>query len=194
MKTTKIYQLKIHLEPNYIKPPIWRRILVKSDFTFMDLHKIIQVSMGWANAHLWDFDFNGISLGIPSEDDDWRDIVNANEIKLDKLFKKEKDTILYTYDYGDGWDHKITLEKILTEDDKTHYPICIKGKRACPPEDCGGSWGYENLLGIIADKKNEEYNEMIEWLGGGFNPEEFDIEDVNDCLQDDCWKNIDNWF
>ena len=192
----KIYQLKIQLEPNYIKPPIWRRVLVKDDITFLDLHKIIQVAMNWTNSHLWDFNFGDYSITLPSDDDDWRDVVDAGSIKISKLLTNEKDKINYTYDYGDDWKHKITLEKILTEDKNLTYPKCIKGKRACPPEDCGGVWGYYNVLETISDKKNPEHKEMLEWLGGGFDPEEFDMDDVNDCLQDGgCWNDIDNeWF
>lgn len=186
----KIYQLKIHLEPNYLKPPIWRRVLIKSDITFFELHQIIQVVMGWDNSHLWDFNYDNYSITIPSEDDDWRDTVDAKSIKISKLLTKEKDKIDYTYDYGDDWDHKITLEKILAEDKKQIYPVCIKGKRACPPEDCGGSWGYETLLETIANKKHLEHKDMLEWLGDEFDPKQFDIDDVNDCLQDDCWRDV----
>jgi len=191
----KIYQLKIQLEPNYIKPPIWRRILVKSDSTFLDLHKIIQVAMNWTNSHLWDFNYDGYSITLPSEDDDWRDVVDASDLRISKILTKEKDKIEYTYDYGDDWKHKITLEKILEVDKKQTYPVCIKGKRACPPDDCGGPWGYTNLLEVINDKKNPEHTEMLEWLGGGFDPEEFEIDDINDCLQDKgCWENLDSLF
>ncbi|HIE45615.1 MAG TPA: plasmid pRiA4b ORF-3 family protein [Flavobacteriaceae bacterium] len=191
----KIYQLKIHLSPNYIKPPIWRRVLVKSDITFYELHQIIQVAMGWTNSHLWDFNFGDFSITMPSKDDDWRDVVDANSIKISKLLNKEKDKINYTYDYGDSWEHKITLEKIVVEDKKQIYPVCIKGKRACPPEDCGGSWGYESMLETISDKKHPEHEDMLEWIGGGFDSEEFEIDDVNDCLQDEgCWKGISSWF
>ena len=191
----KIYQLKIHLEPNYLKPPIWRRVLVKSDITFYELHQIIQVAMGWTNAHLWDFSYGDFSITKPSEDDDWRDTVDAKSIKISKLLNKEKDKLDYTYDYGDGWEHKITLEKIIDVINiNQKLPTCIKGKRACPPEDCGGSWGYETLLETIANKKHPEHKDMLEWLGDEFDPEEFDIDDVNDCLHDDCWRNIDSFF
>ena len=191
----KTYQLKIHLEPNYLKPPIWRRVLVKSDITFYELHQIIQVAMGWTNAHLWDFSYGDFSITKPSEDDDWRDTVDAKSIKISKLLNKEKDKLDYTYDYGDGWEHKITLEKIIDVINiNQKLPTCIKGKRACPPEDCGGSWGYETLLETIANKKHPEHKDMLEWLGDEFDPEEFDIDDVNDCLHDDCWRNIDSCF
>jgi len=191
----KIYQLKIHLNPNDITPPIWRRVLVKSDITFYELHQIIQVAMGWTNSHLWDFSFGDFSITKPSEDDDWRDTVDAKSIKISKLLKKVKDKLNYTYDYGDDWEHKITLEKIIgVIDINQKLPTCIKGKRACPPEDCGGSWGYETLLETIADKNHPEHEEMLEWIGDDFHPEEFDKDDVNNCLHDDCWKDIDSLF
>ena len=84
----------------------------------------------------------------------------------------------YTYDFGDDWVHKIKFEKILTREKNIDYPICIKGKRACPPEDCGGIWGYEDLLEIINNPKHEEYEEMLEWLGGEFDPEHFDVKEI----------------
>ena len=105
--------------------------------------------MNWTNSHLWDFTYDGYSITLPSEDDDWRDVVDASDLRISKILAKEKDKIEYTYDYGDDWKHKITLEKILEVDKKQIYPVCIKGKRACPPDDCGGPWGYVNLLEII---------------------------------------------
>ncbi len=192
----KVYQLKIQLEPNYIKPPIWRRILVKSNISFMDLHKIIQVTMGWENAHLWSFDYENYSISKPSKFDTFGDTIDANTIKLSEVLKKVKSKISYTYDFGDGWDHIITLEKILeVVDINQKLPTCIKGKRACPPEDCGGVWGYQNLLDIISNKKHPEHDEMIAWLGGGFDPEEFEIDDINDCLHDKgCWEGLGSFF
>ncbi|MFA5924305.1 MAG: plasmid pRiA4b ORF-3 family protein [Methylococcaceae bacterium] len=87
------------------------------------------------------------------------------------MLKKEKDTLIYEYDFGDSWEHKILLEKILTDDGKTVLPVCIKGKRASPPEDCGGIWGYEELLETISNPKHPDYNDMLEWLGGEFDHE-----------------------
>jgi len=97
--------------------------------------------------------------------------------------KKEKDVLLYEYDFGDGWEHEIILEKIIEEDEKNQIPRCIDGKQNCPPEDCGGIWGYEDLLKVIKDKKHDEYEEMMEWLGEEFDPDYFNINEVNKLLK-----------
>lgn len=89
----------------------------------------------------------------------------------------ENPSAYYVYDFGDSWEHEIRLEKILPRE-KRKYPACIAGKRACPPEDCGGIWGYEEFLEIIKDPEHEEYEDMLDWVGGEFDPEHFDIEDV----------------
>ena len=102
------------------------------------------------------------------------------------MLKKEKDTLIYEYDFGDSWEHKILLEKILTDDGKTVLPVCIKGKRASPPEDCGGIWGYEELLETISNPKHPDHEEMLEWLGGEFDPEAFDLEQINKDLARYC--------
>ena len=101
------------------------------------------------------------------------------EIPLASYFSLENKNAHYFYDFGDSWEHKIVLEKILFQVPKIKYPICIGGERACPPEDCGGSWGYENLLEIIKDKKHEDYRSTMEWLGKPFKPEEFNLKNVH---------------
>ena len=111
---------------------------------------------------------------------------DETKYKLSQLLKKEKDSLIYEYDFGDSWEHKILLEKILPDDGKTVLPVCIKGKRACPPEDCGGIWGYEELLGTISDPKHPDYEDMLEWLGGEFDPDEFDLEELNGDLAEYC--------
>lgn len=90
--------------------------------------------------------------------------------------------MVYEYDFGDGWEHQILLEKLLPFDDAQALPICVKGKRACPPEDCGGIFGYADLLRTLADPTDPEHQEMLEWLGGPLDPEAFDIDDTNQAL------------
>ncbi len=179
----KIYQIKISLRGS--KPNIWRRLLIPSDLLLSDYHIIIQSSMGWTNSHLHQF-IKGTTFyrGWDEDDDFWDEFDNVDykKIKISALLKKEKDKIIYEYDFGDGWEHDIVLEKILAEDGKTKYPVCLKGKMNCPPEDCGGIWGYQNMLQILQQPKHEEYDSYLEWLGGGFDPEEFDIEYVNELL------------
>ena len=120
----------------------------------------------------------GTEYGEPHPD--WGvDIKDANRIRLSQVGKGEKTKFSYTYDMGDNWEHEVMVEKILSPEPDKHYPICLTGKRACPPEDCGGIWGYEDLLEIMKDPEHEEYEERMEWLGEGFDPEAFNMERVN---------------
>lgn len=178
-----IYQIKISLIG--AKPPIWRTVLVSSDLGLGAFHDVIQAAMGWTDSHLHQFFDNEKSYGIP--DDDFElETEDEADYKLSQLLKKEKETLTYEYDFGDSWEHKILLEKILPFDTHTVLPVCIKGKRACPPEDCGGIWGYEELLEIISDPEHPEHESMLEWLGGDFDPDEFNLEEINEDLAEYC--------
>jgi len=174
-----IYQIQISL--NGSTPEIWRRIQLKSDTLLPDLHNIIQTTMGWDDSHLHQFIKNKEFYGDPSVDEDF-DTIDYRKIKLSAMLKKEKEKFMYEYDFGDGWIHTILLEKILPVDSKTKYPVCIAGEMHCPPEDCGGVWGYSDLLEILKDPKHEEYGNIIEWLGDDFDPNEFNIELINAFL------------
>jgi len=181
----KIYQIQIALKG--FKPKIWRRLLIPSDLLLSDFHKIIQTTMGWTNSHLHQFIKNGIFYTERMVDDDtWGEMndVDYKEIKISDLLKSENEKIIYEYDFGDGWEHDIILEKILPVDDKINYPICVKGKMNCPPEDCGGIWGYSDLLDILKNPDDAEYESYIEWLGGKFDPEYFDKDEVNALLNE----------
>lgn len=182
-KSTAIYQLKISLQGS--KPPIWRRVLVKSNITLDILHEIIQTVMGWDDIHLHHFHVRGNYYSNP----DLRLEHTGNEslIKLDRVLTKPKQKFSYEYDFGDGWNHQIVLEQILPVEPETQYPCCIKGKRNCPPEDIGGIWGYQNLLAVLQDENHPEYAEsleQLEWIGGDFDPEEFDLIEINQGLAD----------
>lgn len=181
-KTSPIYQLKVTLADS--KPPIWRRILVASDVDLGLFHNILQDVMGWTDSHLHQFIAAGIMYSTPDEADDFEmDFKDESKYKLSQLLKKEKASLTYEYDFGDSWEHKIVLEKILPHDGSIETPSCIKGKRACPPEDCGGVWGYENLIAIIQDPKHPEYQDMREWLVEDFDPEHFDLNEINEALK-----------
>lgn len=179
-----IYEFKITLKD--IKPKIWRRIQVPENYSFWDLHVAIQDSLGWEDYHLHQFEVldpktgGKISIGIPDEDGfSGYEIISGNKAKISKYFLSPKDKASYEYDFGDGWEHEVVLEKILLAKPGTEYPRCISGERACPPEDCGGPWGYEELLEVINDPTHPEYEEKIEWLGDDFDPEKFAPEDVD---------------
>lgn len=101
-----------------------------------------------------------------------------NDAYISSYFSLSNKNATYEYDFGDGWRHKIVLEKVLSAEPGVKYPLCLSGKRACPPEDCGGIWGYEELLEIMKDPNHEEYEERMEWIGDDFNPEAFDPDAV----------------
>jgi len=172
-----IYQLKITLKE--VKPPIWRRLQVKSDITLLALHKTIQKVMGWTDSHLHEFIVKGVSYG-DSEDED---ALNERRHRLNKLLLEEKEKFFYVYDFGDNWEHVILLEKILPFDADARYPVCLTGKRSGPLEDCGGPWGYMELLDVLEDPNHPEYEERMEWTGEDFDPEMFDIDEINGRLR-----------
>jgi len=181
--TDTIYQIKISLIG--AKPPIWRTVLVPGNIGLAAFHDIIQFTIGWTDSHLHQFIANQVFYGTP--DDDFElEMEDETQYKLSQLLTKEKEFLVYEYDFGDGWEHKILLEKILPYDPKIALPVCLKGKRACPPEDCGGIWGYEELLQTISNPKHPDHDEMLEWLGGEFDPEEFDLEEINEDLEEYC--------
>ncbi len=178
--TPSIYQLKVTLKES--KPPIWRRILVASNISLHKLHNIIQITMGWDNSHLHQFIVQGQFYGAPDFDmtDDMEDEKN---VSLDQVMYNPKGKLIYEYDFGDSWEHVILLEKILPPEAGIQYPVCVKGKRACPPEDSGGIWGYAELMETIQDPDHPEHEEMLEWLGGDFDPEAFDLDEINRRLK-----------
>jgi hypothetical protein len=172
----QIYQFKISLLE--ITPQIWRRIQVPADYTFSNFHLAIQKAMGWENYHL--YQFSPINSGdmIP-ENDLISDIFCLDE--ANPLYKTSK--VYYEYDFGDSWLHEVLLEKILEAKPGVKYPICVEGKRACPPEDCGGTPGYINLLNVIKSPRHNDFRHMTEWLGDEFYPEKFNPKDV--CFDDE---------
>ncbi|MGB9694306.1 MAG: plasmid pRiA4b ORF-3 family protein [Fervidobacterium sp.] len=182
-KFERVYQFKITLQGS--NPPIWRRIQVPETYTFWDLHIAIQDAMGWLDCHLHMFEIVDPStgmkceIGIPEKEyDEYGETLPGWKQKIADYFSMENLKANYVYDFGDNWEHNIQLEKILPREKGVNYPRCIKGKRACPPEDCGGVWGYEEFLEAIKDPKHEEHEEMLEWVGGEFDSEHFDVNEV----------------
>jgi hypothetical protein len=171
--------LSIKITLNRTDPPIWRRILVPSSVTFFDLHHILQIGMGWKNSHLFEFLVGDYKLGYINPHEAFEDMADANEVTLDLLLLKEGLAFTYLYDFGDGWEHTVTVENLLEKDKEKNYPICIDGQLNCPPEDSGGTYGFYQTLEILKDKKHSEYEFMKNWVGGGYNPEKFDVEKVN---------------
>ena len=166
---------------------VWRRFLIQKSASFADLHLAIQDAFGWQNYHLFEFRHPGHSkqviAGRPDEDaphtPDARRVRVCDRVANPLLYGAT--WYEYEYDFGDGWDHQVLLEKVVELDDPV-LALCLGGARACPPEDCGGFWGYDNMLAILKDPKHPEYKSMNEWLGSKFDPEAFDVEVINKRL------------
>jgi hypothetical protein len=179
MAKNDIYQIKVSLRDS--KPPIWRRIQVQGDTKLSQLHLIIQTVMGWANYHLHQFVVGETYIGVPHPDD-WHEVNDERKFTLSRLSDREGFKFTYEYDFGDNWQHDLLVEKILSPEPGVKYPRCIKGKRACPPEDVGGVWGYDDFLAAIKDPDHDEHETMLEWVGGEFDPEALDLAEVNAAL------------
>jgi hypothetical protein len=173
-----IHQLKVTLKG--LEPPIWRRIQVPSDITMDGLHVVLQIAMGWEFDHLHQFVVGRQYIGDASLLDEVQDETTT---RLREIAPRKRSKFRYEYDFGDGWEHDIVVEAIQPPEPGAAYPVCLAGERACPPEDCGGVWGYADLLEIMADPKHEAYEEMLEWLGAPLDPEKFDLDKVNKKLQ-----------
>lgn len=178
----KIYQVKVTLRGS--KPPIWRRLEIEADTRLDRLHHILQMAMGWTDSHLHQFIVGEKFYGEPHPDyNDWEaEMLDEKKIKLNQIAVREGVKFIYEYDFGDSWEHEILIEKIMVSEAGVNYPRCVKGKRACPPEDVGGVWGYEGFLESIRDPNHPEHQDMLDWIGEDFDPEAFDLEDINDDL------------
>ncbi len=184
----KILQFKVVLNDSV--PRIWRRIVVPADYTFFALHCAIQNAMGWTDSHLHAFRVgerrgrDRITIQFPDpEMEDWGgDTRDERKEHVSDYFGKTIKQCVYDYDFGDSWEHTILLERELPHDPKAVYPQCTGGENACPPEDCGGVWGYENLQKILKDPKHKEHADMLEWLciddPEEFNPHEFNPAEI----------------
>jgi Plasmid pRiA4b ORF-3-like protein len=178
---SEIYQLKVTLQDS--KPPIWRRVQVPADIKLSHLHNVLQLVMGWDNAHLHQFIIDGTYYGMTGPDLDMMDmeVEDERKVKLNAVVGP-KGKFVYEYDFGDSWEHRIVVEKALPPEAGTKYPLCTAGARNGPPEDCGGIWGYADLLAALKDPKHPEHDDMEEWIGGEFDPEAFDLEEINSRL------------
>ena len=179
----QICQLKISLK--HLKPLVWRQVQVPSTMNLESLHWVIQHAMGWTNSHMHHFKVDKTYYGMsyPDDFDGTTETKNEKKITVGEVLSKPKAKIEYEYDFGDSWEHEILLEKIVPPEQRVKYPMCLGGKRACPPEDCGGVWGYANMLEVIKDPEHSEYEEMMEWLDEEFDPEAFSVEAVNKVLR-----------
>jgi hypothetical protein len=177
-----VFQLKVTLRGT--KPPVWRRVLVDGASTLDHVHDVIQAAFGWWDYHLHEFEIDGIRYGVPDpDDDDWgMPTTDESVVRLDSVAGPGSH-IAYTYDFGDSWRHAIVVEKVLPVDGAMTVPGCIDGRRACPPEDCGGTGGFERLLEILADPRHPEHDEYREWIGRPYDPAAFEPGDFEENLR-----------
>ena len=174
-----IVQIKVTLLGT--TPPIWRRLLVPADMTLEQLHNVLQETMGWDDDHLHDFRIGQRRFGRPNPDRLMGRSTVANErtVRLITVLDKVGAKAVYTYDFGDNWQHAIVVEKVLPPEPGCSYPTCVGGKLHAPPEDCGGIPGFYNLLEAIRDPTHDRHEEMSEWIGDDFDPDAFSVDDVN---------------
>lgn len=178
-----VYQLKVGIRG--AKPPIWRRLLVPGDTELTELHRMIQAAFGWDGTHLHVFETEYGSFG--REDPELGHTSDASAT-LEQVVSQVKDKFTYTYDFGDDWEHQILVEKIEPADPSMTYPVCTGGRRAAPPDDCGGIWGYHELVEVMADPSHPDHQERLAWLGlddaAGFQPARFDAEEISELLRE----------
>lgn len=182
MVSSKIYQIKATIIGT--APAVWRRFLVRPEVTLAALHEVLQTVFGWDGGHLHEFTIGRERYQVPyPERDEVGDPVHdEGAVTLGSVVTKVKSKFIYLYDFGDGWEHALRLEKKLPEEPDGHYPVCVAGGRHCPPDDCGGVWGYEDMLAAIADESHPDHDDMVEWIGDDFDPESFSLEAVNEVL------------
>lgn len=176
-----VHTIKVTLAGS--QPPIWRRLQVPSTMTLRALHDVLQVAFGWEDYHMWVFETPLGRYGLPDRD---LEISSAAAKRLGQVAPHKTDRLGYTYDFGDDWEHIIAVEAISNPEPGIAYPRCLTGRRACPPEDCGGIWGYDYLIEILTDPRHEEHQERLEWLGldspSQFDPSAFDPAQANTAL------------
>ena len=180
MSTSKKY-VSLRIELLHIKPLIWRRLMVPASIPLPDLHLAILGAMGWTDSHLHQFEIDGKSYGEPDEYGEV-DIIPEKGKKLSAVLDKDVGEFLYQYDFGDNWQHRIVIEQTQAAHPAWSGPLCVAGERACPPEDIGGTHGYQAFLEAIADPNHDEHVHLLSWVGGIFDPEGFDINAANDRI------------
>jgi hypothetical protein len=170
----EIYQLKATIVGT--KPPVWRRLLVPKAITLFELHEVLQAAFGWWDCHLHEFEIDGARYGTDDGEGWGPSPKSERRARLGRV-AKEGTAFRYVYDFGDNWEHKLVVEKVIAAVPGATYPACTAGRRACPPEDCGGVWGYADFLAVIDDPSHPEHDSMLEWVGGAFDPNPFDAGD-----------------
>lgn len=179
-KPQQIYQIKVTLLGT--DPPIWRRLLVPADLTLEQLHNVLQIAMGWEDCHMHEFRIGQQRFGKPDPMErafGGPRTASERTARLFNVLDRAGAKAVYTYDFGDSWEHRIAVEKRLAVEPGRAYPACLAGERHGPPEDCGGIPGFYNLLEAIGDPEHEEHEELLDWVGGSFDPDAFSVDEVN---------------
>jgi Plasmid pRiA4b ORF-3-like protein len=185
MEAMDIY--RVHVSLREIGPAIWRRIELSSQTTLKQLHRILQIAMGWEDSHLHEYIVNGQRYGTadPAYDGPG-EILREAGVRLATVLPEPGAEVLYVYDFGDCWQHDVRLEAVFPAESGIEYPRILDGARSCPPEDCGGAGGYADLLEVLLDPTHEEFEHMREWVGPRFNAEVFSVDaQMNVCRKID---------
>jgi hypothetical protein len=191
-----IFELEITL--NGISPTIWRRVIVKSNTNLLDLHYVIQFAMGWTNSHLHHFTYGNqdefISYRQWAEDEFGEmTYTESSNVILSKILRSPGDAMTYLYDFGDYWEHQVTLCQITNTTPATHLPFLIGGQRACPPEDCGNTRGYQEMIMALKRPNSKDAKEYYDWLGYKYSPEAFDPDFINKVYFKNFKKVMKQW-
>jgi hypothetical protein len=172
---------RVHVSMVETVPPIWRRIELSSQTTLKKFHRILQIALGWSNSHLHEFVVDGQRYGVSDPMyDEPGDVIAEGTVRLSDVLAAPDSQFLYIYDFGDNWRHVVLLESVLSAEPGLEYPRVLGGVRSCPPEDCGGTGGYADLLEILTDPTHEEFEHMRQWVGPRFNAEVFSADAVNE--------------
>jgi hypothetical protein len=173
--------LRLRIQLAEVHPAIWRRLLVPGDVSLAKLHSILQAAMGWTDSHLHNFRV-GDKLFGPQYDDHPEEELDETSVTAIQAIDRHR-RFGYDYDFGDGWEHEIVVEELAETPSALRFAVCIDGQNACPPEDCGGPPGYAHLLEVLSTPSHDEHHDFVDWLGGPFDPEAFDLAESNVALQ-----------
>lgn len=182
-ESQRVYQLRIELL--YIEPAIWRTILVPETISLAKLDRVVQAAMGWTNSHLHAWQIDGHRYGVADPEWDTSDEqLDERRFTVGTVLGERVEEFVYEYDFGDGWEHRIVVDKRLPADpERNTWPMCIAGANACPPEDVGGPPGYMDFVQAMRDPTHEEHLQMWRWYGGPFDPTGFSLNDANRAIK-----------
>jgi hypothetical protein len=174
------YQLKVTLRRS--RPSIWRRLQVPSDITLLRLHRVLQVTMGWTDTHLHQYRVGNVYFG--ANDPEFGVVrISERSTRLNDVLCDPKERMIYEYDFGDGWEHDVILEKVILPGESLEHPVVIAAKGACPPEDVGGIGGFYEFLEAQSDPSHPEHEAMMQWWGKRFDPAAYELSEVNILLK-----------